>query len=85
MFRNLAGPELLILLVIVVLIFGVGRITKIAGELGGGIRAFRKGLAGDEEKARSAGCDHYVTKPFSPRELLATIGALLGVSPRCVP
>ncbi len=41
MFRNLAGPELLILLVIVVLIFGVGRITKIAGERGGGIRAFR--------------------------------------------
>ena len=49
MFRNLAGPELLILLVIVVLIFGVGRITKIAGELGGGIRAFRKGLSGEDE------------------------------------
>ena len=42
-------------------------------------------LPGDEEKARSAGCDHYVTKPFSPRELLATIGTLLGVSPRCGP
>ena len=50
MLRNLAGPELLILLVIVVLIFGVGRITKIAGELGGGIRAFRKGLSGDDEE-----------------------------------
>jgi sec-independent protein translocase protein TatA len=50
MLRNLAGPELLILLVIVVLIFGVGRITKIAGELGGGIRAFRKGLAGEDEE-----------------------------------
>ena len=31
------------------LIFGVGRIGKIAGELGGGIRAFREGLKGDEE------------------------------------
>ena len=49
MLRNFAGPELLILLVIVVLVFGVGRITKIAGELGGGIRAFRKGLSGDDE------------------------------------
>ena len=30
-------------------------------------------LSGDEEKARRAGCDDYVTKPFSPRELLAKI------------
>ena len=30
-------------------------------------------LSGDEAKARAAGCDDYVTKPFSPRELLAKI------------
>ena len=30
-------------------------------------------LSGDEEKARSAGCDDYVAKPFSPRLLLAKI------------
>src|SRR3979409_70973 len=30
-------------------------------------------LSGDEEKARTAGCDAYVTKPFSPRQLLAKI------------
>jgi two-component system cell cycle response regulator DivK len=30
-------------------------------------------LSGDEEKARRAGCDDYVAKPFSPRELLAKI------------
>lgn len=30
-------------------------------------------LAGDEEKARAAGCVGYVTKPFSPRQLLAKI------------
>ena len=30
-------------------------------------------LAGEEKKARAAGCDDYVTKPFSPRELLAKI------------
>ena len=30
-------------------------------------------LSGDENKARAAGCDAYVTKPFSPRALLAKI------------
>lgn len=30
-------------------------------------------LSGDEVKAREAGCDAYISKPFSPRALLATI------------
>ena len=30
-------------------------------------------LSGDEDKARRAGCDDYVAKPFSPRQLLAKI------------
>ncbi len=42
----LGAPELLIILVIVILVFGVGRIANIGGELGKGISAFRKGLKG---------------------------------------
>ena len=34
-------------------------------------------LSGDEEKARDAGCDAYVAKPFSPRQLLAKINEYL--------
>jgi two-component system, cell cycle response regulator DivK len=30
-------------------------------------------LSGDDVKAREAGCNDYVTKPFSPRALLAKI------------
>ncbi len=41
-------PELLLILVIVLLLFGVGRIGKIGGELGKGIKAFRDGLKSDE-------------------------------------
>jgi two-component system cell cycle response regulator DivK len=35
-------------------------------------------LSGDEAKARAAGCDDYVTKPYSPRALLAKVRAHLG-------
>ena len=42
-------PELLIILVVVLLLFGPGRIAKIAGELGKGIRSFRDGVAKPEE------------------------------------
>ncbi len=34
-------------------------------------------LSGDDVKARAAGCDAYVTKPFSPRALLATVRGIL--------
>ncbi|HXX07003.1 MAG TPA: response regulator [Pseudolabrys sp.] len=34
-------------------------------------------LSGDEGKARDAGCDDYITKPFSPRKLLATVQKFL--------
>jgi two-component system cell cycle response regulator DivK len=30
-------------------------------------------LSGEEKKAREAGCDDYVPKPYSPRQLLAKI------------
>ena len=34
-------------------------------------------LSGDEDKAREAGCDAYVPKPYSPRQLLAKIREFL--------
>lgn len=50
MFKTLGWPELIVVLVIVLLVFGVGRISKIAGELGSGIRAFKEGLSGEDKK-----------------------------------
>ncbi len=48
------GPtELIIILVIVVVLFGAGRIGKIASELGGAIKAFREGLKSEREETVS--------------------------------
>lgn len=43
-------PEILIILVVVLLLFGVGRISKVSEELGKSIKSFRKGLSGEEEE-----------------------------------
>lgn len=49
-----SGWEWIIVLLIVILIFGVGRISKVGEDLGKGIRSFRKGLSGDgEEKEKN--------------------------------
>jgi len=47
---QIGAPEIIIVLLIVVVLFGVGRIGKIGGELGKSIREFRKGIQGDEDK-----------------------------------
>ena len=54
MLGRFGGPELIIVLIIVLLLFGVGRISKIGGELGSAIRSFREGLKGDDEKEKSS-------------------------------
>jgi len=54
MFSRIGTPEILIILVVVLLLFGPGRISKVAGELGEGIRSFREGLnpaKKDEDKS----------------------------------
>ncbi len=50
---SLQLPEILLILVVVLLVFGVGRITKIGGELGAGIKAFKDGLSGKSENEAS--------------------------------
>ena len=50
---DIGMPELLIVLVIIVLIFGPGRLAKTMGELGKGIRSFRESFNSSEDKSAS--------------------------------
>lgn len=49
LFRSIGPLELLLLLAAILLLFGPGRIGKVAGELGEGIRNFRRGISGEDE------------------------------------
>ena len=51
---DIGAPELIIVLIIVVLIFGVGRVGKIGAELGKSIKEFRQGIT-DDKAASSTG------------------------------
>ena len=50
---DIGTPELLIILFIIIMMFGVGRIAKVGSELGQGLREFRRGLKGDEDRSVS--------------------------------
>ena len=48
------GPgELIIVLLIVIVLFGAGRVSKLGGELGTAIREFRKGLSDSKEEEKA--------------------------------
>jgi sec-independent protein translocase protein TatA len=50
---NLGVPELLIILVIIILLFGASRITGIAAALGGSIKSFRTAVKDEDKPAET--------------------------------
>jgi sec-independent protein translocase protein TatA len=46
----LGPPELILILLIVVVVFGVGKLTQVGPALGKSIRGFRDAVEGDPEK-----------------------------------
>lgn len=48
------GPgELILLLVVLLVIFGAGKIPQLGGSLGKGLRNFRKGIKGEDEESET--------------------------------
>lgn len=74
MLGNISWPQILVVLVIVLLIFGTKRIRHIGSDLGGAIREFRKGVgesdddSGDEKSAAGESSEHKPGEDKSKRE-----------------
>lgn len=47
---KIGWPELILVLVIVLIVFGVGRLGRLGKDLGEGISAFREGLKSNQEE-----------------------------------
>ena len=48
MLPRIGGPELIIILVVILIIFGVGKLPEAAGAVGKGLREFRKGQRSED-------------------------------------
>lgn len=54
MFGGFGTTELIIILVLAFMIFGVGKLPQVAKMLGSGVNSFRKGLAGEDDEEEEA-------------------------------
>jgi len=50
MFRSFGIWEIILILVIILIIFGVGKLPQVGNALGKGIRSFKKAQAGEDEE-----------------------------------
>lgn len=66
MLGPLGGPELLIILAIVILIFGVGRISGIGKELGSSIKEFRRAVKDEDKEKEQATMAASTQEPQQP-------------------
>ncbi len=49
-FPHIGAPEAIIVLVVILIVFGVGKLPQVGGAVGKGLRAFRKGQSGEDEE-----------------------------------
>lgn len=68
---NLGGPELLVVLVIVLIVFGAGKLPNVMRDLGTGVREFKKAQT-DEERAAANNSSAAPAAPVTTNSSAAT-------------
>lgn len=61
MLNNIGLPGLLLIAVVVLVLFGRGKVSSLMGEVGKGITAFKQGVKDGEEEVRSASSEARLT------------------------
>ena len=83
---NLGGPELILLLVVVLIVFGAGKLPSVFGQLGKGVRTFREETEKKDEPLASTttgtmaatGATKYCSKCGKPNDAGAKFCASCG-------
>ena len=70
--QGIGGPELLIILVIILLLFGAKKLPELAKGLGKSMKEFKKAAAEVQEDFQEA-MDAVEEKPIKPNNILRTI------------
>jgi len=53
MFKSLGWPEIILILVIILIFFGVGKLPQVGESIGKAIRSFKKAQSGDEDQSKT--------------------------------
>ena len=61
-------PEIVLILVIVLVIFGAGKLPQIGGAIGKSIKEFRKARSGDDEEDKDKGKTTVISSEAQPKE-----------------
>ena len=52
MFHSFGAPEAAVIIVVILIVFGVGKLPQVGGALGKGMREFRKGKSGELDQSK---------------------------------
>ncbi|MBI2498426.1 MAG: twin-arginine translocase TatA/TatE family subunit [Opitutae bacterium] len=81
--EGLGGPEMLLIMFIVLLLFGANRLPELARGIGKSVREFKKAASGVEEEVRRA-MEEEPAKPSAPPKPAGTIEQQAG-APKSIP
>jgi len=66
MLNNIGLPGLLLIAVVVLVLFGRGKISTLMGEVGKGITSFKKGVNEGKKEIEDASRDHEMARDVTP-------------------